>query len=238
MISSINAQLMEFLTQHTVPLNGRTVTQNVSFEDILIQAVSRNEPANCIQSYIKSRFNAKIHVEAVPNILRFGDDSIHRQWAFNTIGDNNVVIAPNILEKMANDPDIRAYYTNQIQSFFDYNRKFEPQTAMWGRQVVSAGVIIHEDGSVTSWSVGDYTPEERARLERAMREEDEARARRRAEEAQSADARRDARIQDINSLELQLHMRRLQASIGAHPQNSHWISGGVFRGKYEDIPIA
>ena len=111
MISSINAQLMEFLTQHTVPLNGRTVTQNVSFEDILIQAVSRNEPANCIQSYIKSRFSAQVHVEAVPNILRFGDDSVHRQWAFNTIGDNNVVIAPNILEKMASDPDIRAYYT-------------------------------------------------------------------------------------------------------------------------------
>ena len=129
------------------------------------------------------------------------------------------------------------YPHSSDKSFFDYKQKFEPRLAMWGRQIISAGVIIHDDGSVTSWSVGDYTPEERARLERAMREEDEARARRRAEEAESADAMRNARIRDINSLEMQLHLRQLQANIGVSPQYNNWFNGGVFRRKDEDILI-
>ena len=48
--------------------------------------------------------------------------------------------------------------------------------AIHGRRVVSSGVIIHPNGEVTYYSSSDYTPEEKARLERAMKEEDEAKA--------------------------------------------------------------
>ena len=35
-----------------------------------------------------------------------------------TYGMNNIVIAPNVLETMANDPQKAAYYEKMIQEFF------------------------------------------------------------------------------------------------------------------------
>ena len=49
-------------------------------------------------------------------------------------------------------------------------------------RIVSRGVIIHPDGEVTYYCSADYTPKEKARHERAMKEKDEAKAKKRLEE--------------------------------------------------------
>ena len=99
----------------------------------------------------------------------------------STFGTGNVIIAFNILEKMASDPQTRQYYEQKIQGHFDTIPKANAFMAMHGRQIFSSGVIIHPDGDVTYYSTSDYTPEEKARLEKAMKEEDEAKAKKWAE---------------------------------------------------------
>jgi len=99
-----------------------------------------------------------------------------------TLGHGNVMIAPNILEKMAMDPEARRYYEQKIQEHFDTIPEANAFMAVHGRQIVSRGVIIHADGKVTYYSKSDYTPQEKARLEKAMKEEDEAKAKKKAEE--------------------------------------------------------
>lgn len=123
---------------------------------------------------------------------KFGSGVFVRDLSYNkvnidyignaTLGQGNVIIAPNILEKMAPDPETRRYYEQKIQAHFDTIPEANALMAVHGRQIVSSGVIIHADGKVTYYSKSDYTPQEKARLEKAMKEEGEAKAKKRAEE--------------------------------------------------------
>lgn len=99
----------------------------------------------------------------------------------STFGTGNVIIASNILEKMAADPQARQHYEQKIQAHFDTIGQANAFMAIRGRRIVSSGVVIHPNGEVTYYCSSDYTPEEKARLEKAMKEEDEAKAKRRAE---------------------------------------------------------
>ena len=61
---------------------------------------------------------------------------------------NSVVIAPNILEDMANDPEKAAYYEQKIDDFFNATPRLKAQFAAQGLNYEPCGVVIHEDGSV------------------------------------------------------------------------------------------
>ncbi len=142
-----------------------------------------------------------------------GNQREYDALAFRTSGMNNVVIAQNMLEKMANDPDAKSYYMSQIQSYFDSRSEGQALLAAQGQQIVSSGVIINEDGTVTSWCYGDYTPEEKARLERLMKEEDEAKAKKRADLARQIDLSYKRKAQATSDSELWFQIKQLQASI-------------------------
>ena len=62
---------------------------------------------------------------------------------------NDVVIAPNILEQMANDPKKAAYYEGKIDDFFNATPRLKASFAAQGLDYQPCGVVIHEDGSVT-----------------------------------------------------------------------------------------
>ena len=49
-----------------------------------------------------------------------------------TYGMNNIVIAPNVLETMANDPKKAAYYEKMIQDFFASQSTVKAQMAVGG----------------------------------------------------------------------------------------------------------
>ena len=93
-------------------------------------------------------------------------------------GKGNVAIAEKILVIMAEDPDAMQKYSKEIQRYFDNIPYGDQFMASVGRRVVDSGIIIHKNGEVTTWSHSEYTPDEKARLERAMKEEAEEKEKR------------------------------------------------------------
>lgn len=66
-----------------------------------------------------------------------------------SMSGSDVVIAPNILEQMANDTEKAAYYEGKIDDFFHATPMLKASFAAQGLDYQPCGVVIHEDGSVT-----------------------------------------------------------------------------------------
>ncbi|AGL01732.1 DUF6033 family protein [Desulfoscipio gibsoniae] len=192
MLSSITRPISYALQQNDISSKNRTDTSNVSFKDTLSQAAlgeisasatsatvlsSGATDTNSYLLQLQSKFGTKISVQN----MEYSKANINHIGS-STSGTGNVIIASNILEKMASDPQTRQHYERKIQAHFDTIGEANAFMAMHGRRIVSSGVIIHPNGEVTYYSSSDYTPEEKARLEKAMKEEDEAKAKKRAEE--------------------------------------------------------
>ncbi len=107
------------------------------------------------------------------------DQSSMDDLGMGTAGTGNVVIAPNILEQMANDPEKAAYYEGKIQEYFDSLPKLQAEISAMGHEIHSSGIVIHPDGTVTHYVTGDLKPEERAKIEARIKAEDEEKANRR-----------------------------------------------------------
>lgn len=118
-----------------------------------------------------------------------------------TCGTGNIVIAPNILDKMVNDPEKAAYYEKKIQYLFDSLPMHEAQLATGGFEIHSRGMVIHPDGTVTYYISGDLTPEKKAKIEAAMKAEDEEKEKRRQEylERSQEAANKRRQISDSNN---------------------------------------
>ena len=115
-------------------------------------------------------------------IMNVGKDQTSMDnLGMGTAGYSNVVIAPNILEQMANDPEKAAYYEEKIQQHFDSIPETEAFMAAMGHVTTSAGVVIHEDGSVTYYLSGEEGPEKKAKFEAAQKEKREKKAEERRE---------------------------------------------------------
>ena len=85
-----------------------------------------------------------------------------------TYGMNNIVIAPNVLETMANDPKKAAYYEKMIQDFFASQSTVKAQMAVGGFEIqsyITSGdtatyylyVLASEGGSVSESFTLDYS---------------------------------------------------------------------------------
>ena len=109
------------------------------------------------------------------------DQNSMNNLGMGTAGYSNVVIAPNILEQMANAPEKAAYYEEKIQQHFDSIPETEAFMAAMGHVTTSAGVVIHEDGSVTYYLSGEEGPEKKAKFEAAQKEKREKKAEERRE---------------------------------------------------------
>lgn len=177
---------------------------NVSFMDTLSQAAlgkisafaASSTDSNSTTNYLlqlQSKFGTKISVQD----LEYSKANINHIGG-STIGTGNVIISSNILEKMASDPQARKHYEQKIQGHFDTIGEANAFMGMHGRRVVSSGVIVHPNGEVTYYSSSDYTPEEKARLEKAMKDEDEAKAKKRAEEKRLNEIALNKHIQPIS----------------------------------------
>lgn len=97
----------------------------------------------------------------------------------STAGHNNVVIAPNILEQMANDPQKAAYYESKIQVGLNNFPKVQAQASAAGFEVQSYGVGVEADGTVYTYLCADLKPEVRAKIEAKIKAEQEEKQNRR-----------------------------------------------------------
>ena len=117
-----------------------------------------------------------------------------------TYGMNNIVIAPNVLETMANDPKKAAYYEKMIQDFFASQSTVKAQMAVGGFEIQSYGMVIHPDGTAHYYVCGDVSPEKKAKIEAQMKAEDEEKAKRRRKYLERSEeaAEKRRQIEEIN----------------------------------------
>ncbi len=152
----------------------KTEVSPTGFMELLQQAgdVRNISKKEIYQEYLKRRYG-NVMIQDVGKDQR-SMDSI----GAGTSGTGNVVIAPNILEQMANDPQKAAYYEGKIQHYYDTLPACQAQLSLMGHEIHSSGIVIHSDGTVTHYVSGDLKPEIRARIEAQMRAEAEAKAER------------------------------------------------------------
>lgn len=120
--------------------------------------------------YLKEKYGA-VSVRDVGVDQKSMDD-----LGFGTSGVGNVVIAPNILEQMAQEETTAAYYEEKIQEYFRELPKIQAEISAMGHEIHSCGIVIHPDGTVNYYVTGDLKPSERAKIEARIKAEDEAKA--------------------------------------------------------------
>lgn len=143
----------------------------ISFARQLQKTGAAETEAYC--GYLKARYGSI----TVRDVLQ--DQKSIDALGVGTAGTGNVVIAPNILEQMANDPEKAAYYEGKIQHYFDSVLRCQAELSAMGHEIHSSGIVIHPDGTVTHYISGDLKPEVRARIEAQVKAEREEKLQRR-----------------------------------------------------------
>lgn len=130
----------------------------ISFRNHLLSAAS-TEAATSPSSideyteYLKSKYGNV-------TIKSTGKDQKSLERAGSGMSGNDIVIAPNILQQMANDPEKAAYYEQKIDYFFDALVPRETASfAARGLVFEPGGVVVHDDGTVTYISGCSDSPE-------------------------------------------------------------------------------
>lgn len=134
------------------------------------------------------------------SIRSVGKDQRSLERAGKGMSGNDVIIAPNILEEMANDTKKAAYYEEKIDYFFDVViPRGTVQCAARGLVFEPCGVVVHEDGTVTYISGCSDSPERVAEvnaINKAKREKRAAQRREYLEQSQEAAERRKQIVED------------------------------------------
>ena len=153
----------------------KTGASGVSFTEQLQKTgeAADTSKVDAYTEYLKQRYGAGVSIQNVGK----EQSSIDRIGA-GTAGTGNVVIAQNILEQMANDPEKAAYYEGKIQNYFNSVPRYQAELSAMGHEIHSSGIVIHPDGTVTHYISGDLKPEVRAKIEAKIKAENEEKAKR------------------------------------------------------------
>lgn len=141
--------------------------------------------------YLRSKYG-NVSIQSV------GKDQQSLDRAGKSMSGNNVVIAPNILEQMANDTEKAAYYEGKIDDFFNATPMLTASFAAKGLVYEPGGVVVHEDGSVTYISGCSDSPErvrEVNEINKAKREKEAAQRKESLERSQEAAEERRRQIE-------------------------------------------
>ncbi len=134
--------------------------KNIKFENSFIKAKT-----DSVLKELEKRFGMKIDVRSIKK----GHKNVSRYAT--SAGASPIVIAPNILEKMSTDINLKKNITSCIQRHINSIPSGKKFLAAHGRQLVATGTIVHEDGTVTHWTMSVETPEEKERIEEQMEAE-------------------------------------------------------------------
>ena len=185
----------------------QTGTQGSSFLDLAARAsrstadvleisgkpeVSETDEKSNVDAYLEhlKKKYGRVTIESI------GKDQASLEKAGKRMSGNDVVIAPNILEEMADDPKKAAYYEQKIDYFFtDVIPNGKAFAASMGLTFEPCGVVVHEDGTVTYICGGGDSPERVAEVNRINAEKAKKKAeqqRQYQEQAAAAAAQRRA----------------------------------------------
>lgn len=127
-----------------VPREQKNAAAGVSFAGQLQNAGEADDTSRVenYRKYLEKKYG-NVTIESV------GKDRESLEKLGKSMRGNDVVIAPNILEQMAMDPQKAAYYERKIDYFFADIPRQTALCAAKGLDYQPCGVVIHEDGSVT-----------------------------------------------------------------------------------------
>ena len=162
--------------------------------------------------YLK-RLRAKYGRVTVQDV---GRDQESLAKAARGMSGQDVVIAPNILEEMAQDPRTAIYYEQKIDYFFQTIVPRETaRCAAMGLVFEPCGVVVHADGSVTYICGCSDSPERVAEVNRINRAKQEKKAaQQRLYQQQAAQATMERQAAYVRALQ---HGERMLAA-GEQPQ--------------------
>lgn len=172
----------------------KTATNGTGFTEQLQKTgeAANTSKVDTYTEYLKQRYGVGVSIQNVGK----DQSSIDRIGA-GTAGTGNVVIAQNILEQMANDPEKAAYYEKKIQEHFDSLPQTEAFMAAIGHKITSCGVVIHEDGTVTYYLSGEESPEKKAKVEAEQKAKQEKKAAQRQENLKRSQEAAEKRRQEM-----------------------------------------
>ena len=121
----------------------KTATSGTSFAERLQKTGGAGtSKVDDYTEYLRSKYG-NVRIQSV------GKDQQSLDRAGKSMSGSDVVIAPNILEQMANNTEKAAYYEGKIDDFFNATPMLKASFAAQGLDYQPCGVVIHEDGSVT-----------------------------------------------------------------------------------------
>ena len=172
----------------------KAATNGTSFTEQLQKTgeTANTSKADTYTEYLRQKYGAGVSIQNAGkdqgNIDRIGA---------GTAGTGNVIIAQNILEQMANDPEKAAYYEKKIQEHFDSLPQTEAFMAAIGHNITSCGVIVHEDGTVTYYLSGEESPEKKAKVEAEQKAKQEKKTAQRQENLKRSQEAAEKRRQEM-----------------------------------------
>ena len=195
------AGIMQMAYQTTNPTQRTSVNSN-NFIDSLNEAKGANmSKADAYTEHLRSKYG-NVSIRSV------GKDQASLERVGRGMSGSDVIIAPNILEQMATDPEKAAYYESKIDDYFNI---FIPEdTAMFaakGLVYEPGGVVIHEDGTVTYIGGCSDSPERVAEVQAENKAKREEEAKRREE---SLERSREAVEERKLLLESQYHYHMME----------------------------
>ncbi len=185
-ILGVNAVLVYFYS--IAPRTQKTTASGTSFTEQLQKTgeAANTSKVDTYTEYLQSKYG-NVRIQSV------GKDQQSLDRIGKSMSGSDVVIAPNILEQMANDPEKARYYEQKIDDFFDAIPSLTASFATKGLVYEPGGVVVHEDGSVTYISGCSDSPErvrEVNEINKAKREKEAAQRKENIERSQEAAAER------------------------------------------------
>ena len=143
-INSALAGMYQFVASKGIAETERADTTETSFINQLKETggTAGTSRVDAYTEYLRSKYG-NVRIQNV------GKDQQSLDKIGKSMSGSDVVIAPNILEQMANDPEKAAYYEGKIDDFFNATPMLKASFAAQGLDYQPCGVVIHEDGSVT-----------------------------------------------------------------------------------------
>ena len=220
-IGNVNSAMMAAY-QYASKTQKGNAAEKTSFADTVKQTAESSLADRTEQyvEYLKQRYGANVMVKNIEHDQRSVDN-----FGASIAGFNNVAIAPNIVEQMANDPEKAAYYEQKIQKALADFPKHQAIASMNGFEVSSYAVGIDENGVVHKYLTGDLKPEVRAKIEAKIKAE-QAEKRERRERYQELSEEAAEKRRELAELQYhqQLMSDALQKSSLVTDANYHFIS--------------
>jgi hypothetical protein len=148
---------------------------------------------------LEKKYGVSIGVKSVGK-----DNKSIEKYALGS-GWKEITLAPSVVDRMLADPKYLKKIEATIVKNVETREELPAQLKGMNRDYWASGTIVHDDGTVSTWVLSDDTPEEKARIKKAMDEQAEAKAERRERYVEIVKAAGEKRAApEISSLRLNL----------------------------------